>query len=143
PSAPAQRSTDGALGKAERAVLTVLAQFGPCEKGKLAMLAGYRWSGGFRNTLSLLRTAGHIEGPHTGLMTITEGGVAALGAFEPMPTGRDLLDFWLADPRLGSAERDVLTFAYGRYPQAMSGEEAAEATGRQYSGGFRNTLSTL
>lgn len=141
----AARTPDGdaALGKAERSVLAVLAQFGPCEKGKLAMLAGYRWSGGFRNTLSTLRTAGHIEGANTGVMAITEDGLAALGDFDRLPTGRALLDYWLADPRLGSGERAVLQYAYDRYPDAVSGQDAAEATGKQYSGGFRNYLSTL
>ncbi|MGE0464441.1 MAG: ATP-binding protein, partial [Vicinamibacterales bacterium] len=61
------------LGKAERAILTVLAQHPDgCERGKLTLLAGYRYSGGFRNSLSTLRSAGLIEGGNEAVMRITD-----------------------------------------------------------------------
>lgn len=53
----------------ERSILSVLAQFPEgCEASKLTLLAGYRYSGGFRNSLGALRTTGYIVGENTGTM---------------------------------------------------------------------------
>ena len=62
------------LDKCERAVLSVLAQYRDgCRSGKLALLAGYSYSGGFRNALSKLRTAGLILGKsNTSPMSATD-----------------------------------------------------------------------
>jgi hypothetical protein len=131
------------LGRAERAVLQVLAQFTDgCDKGKLALLSGYRWSGGFRNTLSTLRTAGLMEGDNTGVMRITQAGLAA-GDWQPLPIGDDLREFWLKHPSFAAAERDVLKVLIAEYPSTLTGPELASVTNREYSGGFRNILSEL
>lgn len=137
-------SSDASLAKAQRAVLTVLAQYPHGRSmGQIALLAGYRQSGGFRNTLSALRTAGYIEGSNGEVMRITASGRDILGSFEEMPSGRALLDMWLADPRLGKGHRAVLAYAADRYPDEVTGEQAARETGYEYSGGFRNILSWL
>lgn len=139
---PLRDAAEG-LGKAERAVLTVLAQHGALELGPLAMLARYRISGGFRNTLSALRTSGFIDGANTGTMQITDAGLQALGEYNELPTGRALLDYWLTDSRLSAAARKVLGVTYERFPEVLDVQSAAEATGYQPSGGFRNGLSEL
>src|SRR6266851_8944620 len=79
----ASRDAGEPLPKAERSILTVLAQYqAGCEAGRLALLAGYRWSGGFRNSLSALRTAGFMTGENSGSMMITDQGLAALGDYD-------------------------------------------------------------
>jgi hypothetical protein len=51
----------GDLSVAARKILGVLAQFPEgCVAGKITLLAGYRYTGAFRNALSELRTAGFI-----------------------------------------------------------------------------------
>ena len=56
---PSLASSDTTLGKCERAILQVLHNFPDgCEIGKIALLSNYRVSGGFRNSLSALRTIG-------------------------------------------------------------------------------------
>jgi hypothetical protein len=142
--ATAGASPDGALDKAQRAILAVLAQFPDgCAAGKLTLLAGYRWSGGFRNALSALRSAGFIEGANAATMTITDAGRAALGdGYDPLPTGRDLVDYWLAHRSLGACERAVLRVLLD-HPGGLAADDLVKAAGYEWSGGFRNALSTL
>ena len=130
------------LGKCERAILQVLAQHpAGCEIGKLTLLSGYRLSGGFRNSLSTLRTAGLIEGGNSALIAITPSGLA-VEDWEPLPTGAALADYWLHHRSFGRCERAILA-ALLRYPQTLTVEDICALTGYQYSGGFRNALSAL
>jgi hypothetical protein len=132
------------LPKAERAILTVLAQHQDgCEAGRLALLAGYRWSGGFRNSLSALRTAGFMTGENSGSMMITDQGIAALGDYDPLPTGHALIDYWLRHPSLGKCERAILEVLIEAHPKGLRADELAARTGYEWSGGFRNALSAL
>jgi len=136
---------NGTLSGAERKVLTVLAQHPEgCEKGKLALLSGYTYSGGFRNILSSLRSLSFIRGMNEQTMTITELGAEALGPYDPLPTGSELAHYWLTSGKLSNAEASVLRvlIEQGRLA-GMTATELAEAAGYEYSGGFRNILSTL
>lgn len=131
------------LGKAERAVLAVLAQHPDgCERGKLTLLAGYRYSGGFRNSLSALRSAGYLEGGNEQTMRITAAGRQALGPVDPLPTGADLQAYWLAHPLTGKAERAILQALFNT-PAGLTAAELCQRTGYEFSGGFRNSLSNL
>ncbi len=151
PAPPPPRSSppllprgDGAkLGKCEIAVLGVLAQNPDgADKGKLSLLAGYRYSGGFRNSLSSLRSSGLIVGGNEEVMKITDAGLAAAdGLYDELPRGEELVAYWLNHPSLGKAERAVLRTLIDRGP--MNGQDLAAATGYGYSGGFRNALSAL
>lgn len=133
---------DVSLGKCERAILQVLSQFPEgCEAGKLTLLAGYRLSGGFRNSLSALRTAGLIEGENTGTMAITDAGLE-IGPFAALPTGQALVDYWLNHRSFGKCEKAILAALIDQ-PDGLTAEELCEATGYQLSGGFRNALSAL
>lgn len=142
---PAPRDTPGDtnLSKAERLVLTVLAQYAPDSKTaqQIAIISGYSHKGGgFRNALSSLRTSGYLDG--RGDMTITEEGLDALGDFDVLPTGPELVDHWSA--QLGKAERLVLQYLVDIYPNAADADEIGGAT--DYApggGGFRNALSKL
>lgn len=132
----------GGLGKCERAILQVLSQYPEgCLVGKLTLLSGYRYSGGFRNSLASLRTAGLIEGSNDQVIKITDAGLAS-GEFEPLPTGEELRQFWLTHQSFGQAERDILAVLI-EHPEGKTAQELCDATGRQYSGGFRNSLSSL
>src|SRR5262249_9581926 len=102
---PSARPTvgDGRLPKAERLILTALAQHGACNKSKVALVAGYAvGGGGFGNAMSALRTKGLLEGSGDNLR-ITRTGLDMLGPFDPLPTGEALVQHWLG--QLGKAER--------------------------------------
>jgi hypothetical protein len=135
---------DGRPGRAERAMLTVLAQYPEgCNVGKLALLAGYRAGGGFRNRISTCRTNGWLIGENTGIMRITEAGREVLGEIEPLPApGLDLLTYWLNNRRFGKAERAALQ-ALADHREGLTGPDLAEAAGYAWGGGFRNRISTL
>lgn len=132
------------LPKAERSILTVLAQH--INTGRtvtqVALLTGYAVDGGgFRNALGTLRTAGFIDG--RGDLRITEAGLEALGSWEPLPSpGPDLLRYWQS--RLGRAERLILDAVSDAYPGAVTIEEVASQAGYAADGGgFRNALGRL
>lgn len=131
------------ISAAARKVLTVLAQHPDgCNAGKLALLTGYRYSGGFRNTLSELRSLGLMEGANTDVMKITDAGFSC-GPFDPMPTGEQLRQYWLNHPSFGIGERKILQQLL-EYPESgLNKDQLCHLTGYQWSGGFRNYLGTL
>jgi len=133
---------NGALPKAQRAILSVLAQHGRRSTVQVALLTGYSSkSGGFRNTLSSLRSAELIEG--RGDVEITQTGLQALGPYEPLPVGEQLVQWWKRE-QLGKAESAILDVLVEHWPDAVPVEVIAEATGYSAtSGGFRNALSRL
>lgn len=134
--------SDTTLGKCDRAILQVLSQFPEgCDSGKLTLLSGYRFSGGFRNSLSALRTAGLIEGGNSDVMRITTAG-EALGPFESLPEGDELISYWLNHSSISACGRKVLQALLDNPDGLNSGELCAD-TGYGFSGGFRNALSEL
>ena len=128
------------LAKAERSILTALAQRGECSKRTLALSAGYAVNGGgFGNALSKCRSSGWIEGVET--IRITTKGEEALGPVDPLPSGKQLLEYWLAHAG-GKAERLILeTLAAGG---PLTKAELANRCGYAADGGgFGNALSRL
>ncbi len=143
PAAPSSAPAGtGGLSKAERAILSVLAQHGTRSTTQVALLTAYSHkSGGYRNALSKLRTAGYIEG--RGDITATPAGLTALGGFEPLPTGAELRRWW-GEKHLGKAERAILDVLARAYPYPVATPEIADETGYSASsGGFRNAMSRL
>lgn len=128
---------------AERKILTALAQYPEGRaKNQVAVLTGYAVNGGgFNNALSSLRTKGWIEGAGH-LCRITHPGRIALGSYEPLPTGRALQDYWLA--QLAKAERAILSALISVYPSPLDKVRLGERTGYEPGGGgFNNALSRL
>jgi hypothetical protein len=131
------------LGKAQRVILTVLAQFPDGRtKRQLAMLSGYSANGGgFNNALSALRSAGLIERGEP--VRVTPDGLSALGGdWEPLPSGPALADYWVS--QLSKAEGLVLRALLGAWPASLTKAEVAARTGYAADGGgFNNALSRL
>jgi hypothetical protein len=131
------------FGKAERSILSVLAQFpNGRSRSQLAMLSGYSSkSGGFNNSLAKLRTAGLINRGDP-IKATPEGLVAIHGLYEPLPTGRALIEHW--NSKLGKAERMILGACLDAWPEPLDRETLAEITGySSSSGGFNNALARL
>jgi alkylated DNA nucleotide flippase Atl1 len=144
--APAHPAANGQadmkLSLAERKVLTVLAQYPQGRtKTQVALLTGYSVKGGgFGNALSALRSKGYMIGSKD--LQITDAGLAALGTWEPLPTGPALVDYWLA--QLSKAERAILQVLVAAGGRVMTKQQVADATGYEASGGgFGNALSRL
>ncbi len=131
------------LPKGERLTLTVLAQYHPArvDSSKAAAIAGYSpRSSTWRNILSRLRQAGHIaEGPSP--FVITAAGLAALGTFDPLPTGQELLEYWMA--QVGKGERETLRILGTLRGECQSTDLAQRAGYAATSSTWRNILSRL
>lgn len=125
------------LGAAERKVLAVLAQWpdGRFQKD-LAFLTGYSARASTLSVaLSRLRQAGLIEQGQP--VRPTDVGLALAGGIKELPTGPELLDYWLKHPKVGEAERKVLLTLIDVWPDALSHEELADRTG------YSSVASTL
>lgn len=99
-------------------------------------------SGTFSTYLSKGRSSGWIvdQGDRR---AITEEGLAALGTYDPLPAGRDLLDHWLRELGDSGAAR-LLSAAAEAYPSALTNAEAGErANLSAASGTFSTYLSKL
>jgi uncharacterized protein len=136
-------STSKPLTKAERTLLTVLAQF-PAGRTRiqLGLLAHYSSkTGHFSNTLGALRTAGLVERGEP--LRATPMGIAAVAdSYEPLPTGQALVDHWMHE--LSKAERTILLCLLDVYPGSMTRDELAEASGYSAkTGHFSNSLGRL
>jgi hypothetical protein len=129
------------LPKAEGRILTCLAQYGACSKNKIARIAGYAVTGGgFNNALGKCRSSGWVtdEGDN---IAITEAGMAALGAWEPLPTGPALVDYWLGE--LPKAEKAILG-VLRENPGGLTKADLAGGAGYEPAGGgFNNALGHL
>ena len=138
---PAATGEGTALPGPQRKLLTVLATYGPRTKRQLALTAGYSMGGGgFNNPLGALRSAGFVTRGEP--IEITAEGLAALGAFEPLPSGRDLLDHWLRE--LPGPAAKILTVLAEAWPTSLSKDDLAEAAGYSpVGGGFNNPLGRL
>ena len=143
PRPPRGNGTHPHLSKAERLILTALAQYPEGRtKVQVALLTRYAHSGGgFNNALSALRGHGLIEGDQ-GHLRITEQGLQMLGDYESLPQGDELLQHWMR--QLGKAERAALEALVEVYPREMTKEKLAERAGYEAGGGgFNNALSRL
>ena len=128
-----------------RRILAVLVQSGEhMTARKIALMAGLSAkSGSFANYLSLLRKSGYVDGGRDGMSATPEGAVA-LGDYEPMPTGRALIEWW--QPKLGdgSGMRRIFDALIEAYPNPMGRADLAQAAGMSSnSGSFANYLSKL
>jgi hypothetical protein len=131
------------MPKAERKILIVLAQRHPSTTGKkqLAVIAEYKHSGGgFNNALGALRNKQYIVGSDP--IEITDEGLTALGEYEALPTGLDLVRHWQS--QFPKAEKTILDVLIDHYPKALTKTELAEESGYESSGGgFNNALGRL
>lgn len=141
--ASGRNGSGSSLSKAERLVLTALAQYPQGRtRVQVALLTGYAHSGGgFNNAISALRSAGCLQGDAHRLQ-ITAAGRQRLGSYQPLPRGRALLQHWLG--QLGKAERKALEELAAVYPRALSKAQLANRAGYEANGGgFNNALSRL
>jgi hypothetical protein len=145
-AAPRRQVVDGdtVVDGPMRKILGALAQFGPMDKSKLALLTGYTATGGgFNNPMGRLRTAGLITPKHVYPIAITEAG-AAHGPFDSLPDDGDArFALWLSLPSVDGPMRKILT-ALRDAGGALDKEELAKRCGYEATGGgFNNPMGRL
>jgi len=141
--APATPSTQpGPLSKAERAVLSVLAQF-PAGRTRvqIALLSGYSIkSSTMGNTLGSLRSKNLVSKTGEPIVVLPEGLAAIDGQYEPLP--RDVLTYWC--DQLDKASSTVLRVLAGHWPEAITKDHLAEESGYSLtSSSLGNALGKL
>jgi len=143
PPPSGERGGGTKLPKAERSILTALAQVGNASKVKIAVLTRYAVTGGgFNNALGALRRNLWIDDYGAGMLSITTAGMEALGDWTPLPTGDALLQYWFS--QLPKAERAILAVLCEGYPSVFDKERLATQAGYEAKGGgFNNALGKL
>jgi uncharacterized protein len=141
---PTTSSENGRLGRAERAILTAIAQREPrrSTNAQAAILSGYSLrSSSFHNALSTLRTTGLIEGSGDAMRALPAG-LATAGDVGLPPTPEELLGWWRA--KLGKAERTLLEALVVAGSAGISRDQLSERSGYSAtSSSFHNAISTL
>jgi uncharacterized protein len=131
------------LDKAQRALLTALAQFPDgMSKVRLSLVAGYSIkSSSFSNALGALRSAGLVERGSDPIRP-TADGLAMVPDAPPAPTSNELLDYWLG--RLDKAQRAILTAVVAQHPRELTKDELSQLSGYSVtSSSFSNAIGAL
>jgi hypothetical protein len=118
------------LAAGQRAVLTVIAQHVSGVTRRQIMILTGRAKSTRDRLIYELKALGYVHdyGDHLGA---TETGLAALGDYQPLPTGDALREHWLQE--LPEGNRRVLEVICQRYPQPVSRDEISAATGHAKS----------
>jgi hypothetical protein len=125
-------------------LLSALAQFGRIPHRRMAILAAVKLGGStWRGGMAKIRAAGWVaeEGD---LASITDAGLAALGNYDPLPTGAALIDYWRA--QLGSKGATLRAFNafVDAYPDALTAESLGEQIDAEPGGStMRGALAKL
>lgn len=137
-----QSNGNSSIGGLARKILTVLAQY-PQGMGveRLAILANSTVNGHFNSTVSSLRTSGYVTPARVTPIQITEDGMGALGAYEPMPVGAELRAYWIS--KVGGLKAKILSTLCQDYPSTFPIEALAEACGSTVNGHFNSSVSSL
>jgi len=136
---------DAKLSKMQKAILQVLATHGTLSTQQIGLFTKYAHkSGHFSNTMSALRSRGLIVGGNNAV-EMTDVGAGALelnGGYEPLPSGRELVSWWLRE--LPKAQAAILSELVTVWPGSLSMRELGERTGYAHeSGNFSNARSKL
>ncbi len=138
-------TSSSTLPKGQRAVLSVLAQHGEAlAQKKVALLSGYSpRASTWRSILAGLRAGLNIEDHPDGKIEITVNGKNALGSYDPLPTGEDLLAHWRNQLGNGAAVK-VFDALRRLGPHETDRESLADESGlAESSSTFRAALAKL
>ncbi len=141
---PAAGSGDPAVGNGGlRRMLIALAQRpSGLNRQQLGVRAGMSSrSGTFSTYLGKARQSDWVTGRDT--LYITADGIDALGSYEPLPEGRELLQYWLSELGQSGAARMLRVLA-DAHPRAMTNEALGDAAEISHkSGTFSTYLGKL
>lgn len=112
-----------------RAILKVIVQFDDADRHMIHVSTGYK-DRSQTTYLSRLRMAGYIEAGSSPYRATPEG-IAALGDFDPLPTGADLQAYWLDGNEIGAGEKEILRLAIAAHPNCVGRAEVLSQTGKQ------------
>lgn len=119
-----QEHSNGEVSGGMRRMMIALAQRNGLTKKQLGVRAGLSsTSGTFGTYLGKLRSSGYVQGSEP--LEITSDGLKALGHYEPLPEGQDLLRYWL-DYLGSSGAGRMLAVLSEAYPKTLTKQELGE-----------------
>lgn len=124
---PVEESRPSQLTGGEKAIMICVASYPEgVSRESLTVFTGYKRSS--RDAyLQRLKSRGFIGIKSDGCVYPEHGGIYALGTdFEPLPTGKDLQEYWLN--RLSGGEREILEVIIKAYPESISRDQISEMT---------------
>lgn len=145
PSKPATRAArETGLPTRIRQMLTALAQHGPLERSRIAMLIGMsQRGGGFSNYVSQGKVSG-LWVTDGSRLEATPKGLEALGPYDPLPTGDALVDYWCTHDKVGGKAGRMLRLIVEAGERGVDRETLADAVDMSArGGGFSNYVSRL
>lgn len=137
-------TSSGSIGNSGlRRMMIALAQRPGLNKRQLGVRAGMSsGSGTFGTYMGKLRSNGWLSDNGSGF-ELTAEGLKALGPYEPLPEGRDLLAYWLSELGNSGASR-ILRVLSESYPDSLGKEELGrKADISSASGTFGTYLGKL
>ena len=147
---PEKETESGKLNGVTERILGAIAQFRAIgvnqpQKMHVCLFSGYgnMASKGFANAVSSLRTAGLIDYPTSGTVTLTGAGVAAAPKLESIRGDSDLQR--RIEAMLSGPETNIFRIAVKSYPKPVAKEAvmAGAGYGNAASKGFANSVSRL
>jgi len=110
---------------------------------QVSFIAGYtHGSGGYNNPRGALKSAGLVDYPEPGRVSLTDAGEAQAEAPDAPPTGEELRLRVLG--KLAGPQQRILSVLIDAYPEAVSNEECAAKAGYTHgSGGYNNPRGNL
>lgn len=111
------------------------------ERVRVGFLSGYRRGGRFSDVVSSCRTSGLIDYPRSGVIELTPEGRALATPLDIPATTGSIQAAVMA--RLNGPQRRVLQPLIDAYPEEVSREELAPASGYQLGGRFADVVSSV
>jgi hypothetical protein len=126
-------------GSGMRRIMIALAQRPGLSAKQIGTRAGMSSkSGTFGTYLGKLRSNGWVDGGRD-RMVLTQSGIAALGDYDPLPTGSALLGYWLGELGGGSGAARMLQALAEAYPSFMTKEELGSSAQISHTSGTFGT----
>ncbi len=121
----------GKLPIGEEKILSALIQYpGGLQRKQLTVLIGYKQSA--RDTyISRLSQRGYCTLGNNSTVIVTQEGINALPNYEPLPTGKELQEYWMKE--LPRGEALILSHLIQAYPDSVSRNELTEKTSYKQS----------
>jgi hypothetical protein len=127
-----------------RAMLTALAQHPDgLSKKKILIHTGYASSGPVSTAFAELAREGYVATTPIGGLAITDAGIAALGSYDPLPTGAALREWLLTGDKLSTMEKALLRAICDRYPEPVKKGDVLQDTKYASSGPVSSAFAKL
>lgn len=137
-NSPVTSSEEMVMTGGLRRIMIALAQCDGLSIRQVAVRAGMSGrSGTFNTYISKAKTSGWIEGDRNRMM-ITGRGRTAVGSYNPLPEGKELLTYWVNELGNSGASKILQVLAH-KYPLSMTKQDIGHQVGMSHTSGTFNT----